>query len=87
MKLKFSSELCRPALSNHRTKRFLWDWSQGKELRNALKSIPSTKAPGNDGLSKEFYEAFYNESKDYLLKSFYHAKTTKSFLHHKGKAL
>ena len=29
-----------------------------KELRNALKSIPNTETPGNDGLSKVFYEAF-----------------------------
>ena len=48
-----------------------------KELYNALKSIPNNKTPGNDGFSKEFYEAFWNELKDLLLKSFYHAKTYK----------
>ena len=31
----------------------------------------------NDGLSKEFYEACWNELKDSLFKSFYHAKTYK----------
>ena len=50
-----------------------------KELFNALKSMPNNKTPGNDGLSKEFYEAFWNELKDPLLKSFYHAKTNKEF--------
>ena len=50
-----------------------------KELLNALKSMPNNKTPGNDGLSKEFYEAFWNELKDPLLKSFYHAKTYKEF--------
>ena len=50
-----------------------------KELFNALKSMPNNKTPGNDGLSKEFYEAFWNELKDPLLKSFYHAKTYKEF--------
>ena len=50
-----------------------------KELCNALKSMPNKKTPGNYGLSKEFYEAFWNELKDLLLKSFYHAKTDKEF--------
>ena len=44
-----------------------------------MKSVPNNKTPGNDGLSKEFYEAFWNELKDPLLKSFYHAKTYKEF--------
>ena len=50
-----------------------------KELLNALKSLPNNKTPENDGLSKEFYEAFWNQLKDPLLKSFYHAKTYKEF--------
>ena len=50
-----------------------------KELLNALKSMPNNKTPGNNGLSKEFYEAFWNELKDPLLKSFYHVKTCKKF--------
>ena len=41
--------------------------------------MPNNKNPGNIGLSKEFYEAFWNELKDPLLKSFYHAKTCKKF--------
>ena len=50
-----------------------------KELYNALKSMSNNKAPGNDGFSKEFYEAVQNKLKYLLLKSFYHAKTYKEF--------
>ena len=50
-----------------------------KELLNALKSMPNNKTPGDDGLSTEFYEAFWKELKDSLSKSFHHAKTYKGF--------
>ena len=50
-----------------------------KELRNTLKSMSNNKTAGKDGLRKEFYEAFWNELKNPLLKSFYHAKTYKEF--------
>ena len=39
-----------------------------KQLFNALKSMPNNKTPGNDELSLEFYEAFWNELKHPLLK-------------------
>ena len=29
------------------------------EVFNSLKSMESNKLPGNDGLSKEFYQCFY----------------------------
>ena len=32
-----------------------------KELFEALKSMQNNKSPGNDGLSKEFYETFWEE--------------------------
>ena len=32
-----------------------------KKLFDALKGIPNNKSPGNDGLTKEFYETFWNE--------------------------
>ena len=50
-----------------------------KELLNALKSMPINKTPGDDGLSTEFYEAFWKELKDSLSKSFHHIKTYKEF--------
>ena len=47
--------------------------------------MSNIKAPGNDGLSKEIFEAFWNELKGSLLKSVITLKLTKSVLHHKGK--
>ena len=35
----------------------------------ALKSIPNNKTPGNDGLSKEFYETFWEDRKDVSINS------------------
>ena len=32
--------------------------------KNPLKSMENNKSPGNDGLSKEFYEYFWNEIKN-----------------------
>ena len=39
------------------------------ELLNALKSMPNNKSPGNDGLTKEFYETFWEEIKTPLCNS------------------
>ena len=33
------------------------------ELLNAIKSIPNNKSPGNDGLTNQFYETFWEEIK------------------------
>ena len=41
--------------------------------------MPNNKTPGNDGLSKEFYKAFWNVGKDVILKSLYYAQTYKEF--------
>ena len=49
--------------------------------------MPNNKTPGNDGLSKEFYETFWNELKDSLFKLFYHAKTYKEFSTSKRQAV
>ena len=32
--------------------------------KNPIKSMENNKSPGNDGLSKEFYEYFWNEIKN-----------------------
>ena len=33
----------------------------------ALKSMPNNKSPGNDGLSKGFYEAYWEDIKDVFI--------------------
>ena len=44
------------------------------ELLISLKSMQINKTPGNDGLTKEFYEAFWNEIKHVFLKSLKQAR-------------
>ena len=39
------------------------------ECGDALKSVGNNTSPGNDGLTKEFYLAFFAELQDYLLQS------------------
>ena len=34
-----------------------------EELLKALKKLPNNKSPGNDGITKEFYEAFWDDLK------------------------
>ena len=40
--------------------------------------MQNNKTPGNDGLTKEFYETFWNEIKPVLLKSLKQAKEIRS---------
>ena len=40
-----------------------------KEVIDALKSSSNNKSPGNDGLNKDFYEAFWRELKEPLINS------------------
>ena len=51
-------------ISNH-----VKEKSQKNECWDALKSMGNNKSPGNDGLTKEFYLAFFAELQDYLLQS------------------
>ena len=44
------------------------------KLLISLKSMQNNKTPGNDGLTKEFYETFWNEIKHVFLKSLKQAK-------------
>ena len=51
----------------------------------ALKSMPSNKSPGNDGLSKEFFETFWEEIKDVYINSLKQTKIIS--VYHKDKLL
>ena len=44
------------------------------ELLISLKSMQNYKTPGNDGLTKEFYETFWNWNEICFLKSLKQAK-------------
>ena len=56
-----------PCLTNEQ-KRLSW-------IELGEKSMSKNKTSGNDQLRKDFYENFWSEMKDLLLKFFYHAKT------------
>ena len=45
-----------------------------KDLHNSLKITRSDKSPGNDGLTKEFYETFWTELKEIFVDSVSEAK-------------
>ena len=44
------------------------------DLYNAMKNMQNNKSPGNDGLTKEFYEGFWDEIKELLIVSATEAK-------------
>ena len=45
-----------------------------KDLYNSLKSMQSYKSPGNDGITKEFNETFWNKLKEIFVDSVSEAK-------------
>ena len=48
------------------------------ELLISLKSMQNNKTPGNDGLTEEFYETFWNEIKHVFLDSLKQTKEKRS---------
>ena len=58
-----------PQLSEEQTLQCEENFSE-KEFYQALISMPNNKSPGNDGLTKEFYETFWEELKTPLISSF-----------------
>ena len=58
----FLNEVFVPKL-NYEDARFCERDFNKLELLKALKSMQNNKSPENDGLTKEFYETFWNESK------------------------
>ena len=47
------------------------------DLFLSLKGMEINKSPGNDGLTKSFYDTFWTETKGSLLDSTHHAQVTK----------
>ena len=47
---------------------------------DALKSFSNTKSPGNDGLTKEFYEALWSELKEPFRNSISQTKISKKII-------
>ena len=51
-----------------------------KEVIDARKSFSNNKSPGNDRLTKEFYEAFWSELKELLMNSISQTKISKNLI-------
>ena len=64
----FLSHINIPKLSEGKGKLCEEDLTE-KDLCDSLKIMQSDKSPGNDGLTKEFYEAFWNELKEIFIDS------------------
>ena len=62
-----------PELFENQAKLCEESWTE-KDLYNSLKNIQSYKSPGNDGLTKEFYETFWTELKEIFVDSVSEAK-------------
>ena len=58
----FLGNLDIPKLKKEQSEKCDGDLSE-TELLNAIKAMDNNKSPGNDGLSKEFYETFWNDIK------------------------
>ena len=52
----------------------MWGGIIEKDLYNSLKSMQNDKSWGNDGLTKEFYETFWNKLKEIFVDSVLEAK-------------
>ena len=65
--LEFLADINTPVLSSDNQK--VCDTSLTlMELYDALNGMPASKTPGNDGLTKEFYIAFFDKLGPWLLK-------------------
>ena len=62
-----------PKLSEDKSKLCEEDLTE-KDLYNSQKSMRNNKSPGNDDLTKEFYETFWNELKEIFVDSVLEAK-------------
>ena len=72
---KFLCGITTPSLNNDQINLCEKDLSE-TDLYNAMKNMQNNKSPGNDGLTKEFYEGFWDEIKELLIASATEAKQT-----------
>ena len=70
---KFLCGITTPSLNNDQINLCEKDLSE-TDLYNAMKNMQNNKSPGNDGLTKEFYEGFWDEIKELLIASATEAK-------------
>ena len=76
--IKFLDKIITPVLTSEKA-----DICEGdqvdSELFKSLTSMQDCKSPGNDGLTKEFYEYFWNVIKDPLMSSIKEARKKKKW--------
>ena len=70
---KFLCAITTPSLNNDQINLCEKDLSE-TDLHNAKKNMKNNKSPGNDGLTKDFYEDFWGEIKELLIASATEAK-------------
>ena len=70
---KFLCNITTPSLNKDQINLCKKDLSE-PDLYNAMKNMQNNKSPGNDGLTKEFYEGFWEEMKELLIASAAEAK-------------
>ena len=58
-----------------------------KELFEASKSMPNDKSPGNDGLTKEYFEIFWSDVKKHFYLAFHILLIKRNSAPHKDKQL
>ena len=80
----FLDDITTPRLSNTQKSDYERDISEA-ELIKALSSMCSNKTPGNDGLTKEFYETFWDVVKQPFLNSINQTKVAKNLQRRKDK--
>ena len=70
-----------PKLSEDQVKLCEEDLTE-KDLYKSLRSMQNDKSPGNDGLTKEFYETFWNDLIEIFVNSVREAKVIGIYVGH-----
>ena len=72
-----------PTLNQERKKVYDEEISEQEEIV-AMESFSNNKSLGNEGLTKEFYETFWEELKQSFINSLNQAKVSKKLVNSKG---